>query len=174
MSGVIFMALDTKVNTISEENNLKIKLNFAIESLNLGIKTQVWQGSQYSVPYDTAFVAGLTRNGKAMFPESINWMVQNQNINGSWGNNEILTDSMLSTASAIANLQQSYKKEGVNHALNKGLKWMQDHLMDLDRNDFIYTAGFEFLFPSLLNKINVIKDNIDISQIIRRRNEKYI
>ena len=43
------MALDTKQHLVIEDSSLKLKLNRAIQSLEIDLITQNWQGSQYSV-----------------------------------------------------------------------------------------------------------------------------
>ncbi|MFV2016789.1 MAG: hypothetical protein ACC656_15260, partial [Candidatus Heimdallarchaeota archaeon] len=49
---------------------------------------------------------------------------------------------------------------------------MLDNLSQLENGNFIYPAGFEFIFPSLLQKIKVIRENANIEKIIKIRQQK--
>src|SRR4030042_2854185 len=103
---------------------------------------QNWEGSQYSVPYDTAWVATLQNDsGKPLFPQTINWLLQNQALDGSWGSHSDICERLLSTAASVRTLLLYEDK--FKGRINLGIKWLYSNLPRLKGGNYIYMAVFE-------------------------------
>ncbi|MHA2364396.1 MAG: prenyltransferase/squalene oxidase repeat-containing protein [Candidatus Hodarchaeales archaeon] len=127
------------------------KITNKIKKLMDRIPCSNWEGTMHSVPYDTAWVSMLqTKEKTPLFPMTVEWLSQNQQIAGNWGSEGFICDSLLSTAAAV-NALLKYKNYSSQVAL--GLEWLTTHLTAINDTDFIQMAGFEFLLPSLLNQI---------------------
>jgi ent-kaurene synthase len=72
--------------------------------------------------YDTAWVSMVPLRGSTnarRFPECIQWILQNQNANGSWGIEKISKDVLLSTLACVIalkkwNLGEDHMRRGIN------------------------------------------------------------
>uniref|UniRef100_A0ACD5VB63 Uncharacterized protein n=1 Tax=Avena sativa TaxID=4498 RepID=A0ACD5VB63_AVESA len=105
--------------------------------------------------YDTAWIAMVPLHGSPSdpcFPQCVEWILQNQQDNGSWGIHE--TDSsankdlLLSTLACVVALQKW--NVGPKH-IRRGLRFVGKNI-SIAMNKLIDTPiGFDTIFPSLLS-----------------------
>ncbi|CAM8931103.1 unnamed protein product [Rhodiola kirilowii] len=104
--------------------------------------------------YDTAWVAMVpspTSPNKPCFPQCLNWLLNNQLFDGSWGINPhepmLVKDMLSSTLACVLSL----KKWGVGEEqMNKGVHYIQskfEYTMDAKQ---VPPTGFEMIFPSMI------------------------
>uniref|UniRef100_A0ACD5VAM2 Uncharacterized protein n=1 Tax=Avena sativa TaxID=4498 RepID=A0ACD5VAM2_AVESA len=106
-------------------------------------------------PYHTAWVAMVPSYGSPedpYFPQCIEWIMQNQHDNGSWGINEFDSsankDILLSTLACIIAL----KKWNVgSDQISRGLRYMGRNLHSVMDMRISAPTGFNLTFPSLLS-----------------------
>ncbi len=109
-------------------------------------------GITSGVAYDTAWAAGITdQRGKALFPECVKWLLENQKCDGSWGT-QVLNyhDRVLSTLSALIALKEIGRRQYAPY-IKKGETYIWETLknLNLDKKRLI---GSELLIPSLMNQ----------------------
>ncbi|XP_050910981.1 ent-copalyl diphosphate synthase, chloroplastic [Lathyrus oleraceus] len=129
--------------------------------------------------YDTAWVA-LVRNlddeNKPQFPSSLQWIVDNQLPDGSWGDELFVAhDRILNTLACVIAL----KSWNVHPDMcEKGMNFFVENLDKLqDENAEHMPIGFEVAFPSLLNiakslNIEVPEDSPILNEIFSMRDQK--
>jgi hypothetical protein len=112
-------------------------------------------GSMSASAYDTAFVARLRRpddREQLAYPQSLRWLVRNQNPNGSFGTGlPMPKEALLSTLSALLALVDApaaLQDAGVHRARTQALKYLWDGTTGWQTGPD--TAGFELLLPALL------------------------
>lgn len=137
------------------------------------IKNFTWTGIQPSTAYDTAWVSTLTDDqNKPIFEESVIWLLNNQNSDGSWGLKEpysFLCEKMNSTLITLKSLV-NLDKNKFSKEIDSGLNWVNENIKNLDyylKNETVKTVAFELIFPSLLNSLESKVDfafNIDSYQ----------
>ncbi|KAH7652057.1 Neoabietadiene synthase protein [Dioscorea alata] len=105
--------------------------------------------------YDTAWIAripSLDNPKKPQYPMTLKWILENQNKDGSWGepSSFLLYDRLVCTLACVLALK---KWEAGEEQVAKGLHFLRLCVLDLDKETAILrTAGFEFIFPSMLNE----------------------
>lgn len=109
-------------------------------------------GHMGGVTYDTAWVARVkSSDGKAVFPQAVEWLINTQKTDGSWGCEIVYYhDRILSTLAALLALtgicdgRQRYKT-----LIERGERYIWDNIDKLceDKHE---TIGFELLFPTLM------------------------
>ncbi|KAM7526916.1 hypothetical protein LguiA_016818 [Lonicera macranthoides] len=105
--------------------------------------------------YDTAWVAMVPSPHYSLepcFPECVDWLLDNQLANGSWGlprhSPLLLKDTLSSTLACILALKQW--GVGEDH-INKGLHFMESNFPSaIDKNQHSPT-GFDIIFPGMLD-----------------------
>ncbi|KAL5059577.1 hypothetical protein RYX36_031181 [Vicia faba] len=129
--------------------------------------------------YDTAWVA-LVKNvddeNKPQFPSSLQWIVENQLPDGSWGDELFVAhDRILNTLACVIAL----KSWNVHPDMcEKGMKFFMENLNKIqDENAEYMPIGFEVVFPSLLNiakrlNIEVPEDSSILKEIFIMRDQK--
>ncbi|KAF9601572.1 hypothetical protein IFM89_020428 [Coptis chinensis] len=117
------------------------------------ILTSMGDGEISISPYDTAWVAlveNVHGNGGPQFPSSIQWIVDSQMADGSWGDELIFTahDRILNTLGCVVAL----KKWNLHpERCERGLSFLRENFYKLeDENTEHMTIGFEVAFPSLV------------------------
>ncbi|XP_071738237.1 ent-copalyl diphosphate synthase 1 [Rutidosis leptorrhynchoides] len=128
--------------------------------------------------YDTAWVALVPDvNGRPQFPSSLEWIVNNQLPDGSWGDHLIFEahDRIINTLACVIALT-SWNVHP--NKCQKGLKFLNENVSKLDDEDPEHMpVGFEVAFPSLIEiarklDIEVSDDTPALKEIYVRRNLK--
>lgn len=105
--------------------------------------------------YDTAWAARVItcHNGaQPYFPETLDWLRQNQNPDGSWGSTiEYFHDRVISTCAAIIALTLHGREATDPVAIQQGEHYLHRAIRCLD-NDPYETVGFELIFPTLVQQ----------------------
>ncbi|KAL5053459.1 hypothetical protein RYX36_034141 [Vicia faba] len=129
--------------------------------------------------YDTAWVAlvkSVDDENKPQFPSSLQWIVDNQLADGSWGDELFVAhDRILNTLACVIAL----KSWNVNPDMcEKGMKFFVENLDKIqDENVEHMPIGFEVAFPSLLNiakslNIEVPEESPILKEIFTMRDQK--
>nr|XP_010324500.1 copal-8-ol diphosphate hydratase, chloroplastic [Solanum lycopersicum] len=120
-------------------------------------------------PYDTAWVSFIEDtntniNGtskRPLFPSCLQWIIDNQLDDGSWGEELVfcIYDRLLNTLACVVALTLW---NTCLHKRNKGVMFIKENLRKLEGGEVVnMTSGFEFVFPSLLDKAQQLHiDNI--------------
>ncbi|KAI9119301.1 hypothetical protein K1719_009976 [Acacia pycnantha] len=130
--------------------------------------------------YDTAWVALVQHvNGSRapQFPSSLEWIVNNQLPDGSWGDSQVFSahDRIINTLACVIALKTWNIHPEKCH---KGLAFFRENISKLeDENVEHMPIGFEVAFPSLLDiardlNIEVPDDSPVLKQILEMRNVK--
>lgn len=114
------------------------------------------EGRMSATAYDTAWVARLSdpqEPQQPLFPASVQWLLQNQHSDGSWGADLYFAhDRLISTLSGLVALAGSaYRSEGVDFAVRRAIAYLYLQRPEV-RGDPIDTVGFELLLPELLGE----------------------
>ncbi len=101
-------------------------------------------------PYDIAWLARLPSNGGAHWPDLLDWLLENQHQDGSWGS-EILYyhDRIICTLAAILALHANGHTPQARQAIKRAERYLWHHLHFLPRDPF-ELVGFELVAPTLL------------------------
>ncbi|KAI5070149.1 hypothetical protein GOP47_0014492 [Adiantum capillus-veneris] len=131
-------------------------------------------------PYDTAWVAmvpSLDDSQHPQFPQCLDWIVQNQLLDGSWGDKDIFLayERVCNTLACVVALKTwSYSQEN----MIKGVKFIHENIdkMGNEANDYMPTA-FEVIFPALLEDaqllgIDLPYDSLAVEKLKRERKKK--
>jgi halimadienyl-diphosphate synthase len=105
-----------------------------------------------SSPYDTAWLARLKAHpdGDARWPDLLEWLLENQHPDGSWGG-EILYyhDRVICTLAAAIALRENGHTHQAQEAVARAERYLWHHLHLLPRDPF-ELVGFELILPTLL------------------------
>lgn len=131
-------------------------------------------------PYDTAWVAmvpALNGSKSPQFPKSLNWIIENQLLDGSWGDKELFLayDRLFSTIACLVAL----KTWNIGHCnIQKGVEFIHRNLNQIneEEDDYMPTA-FEVVFPTMLDdakklEIDLPYDSPTIVKIQKERKRK--
>ncbi|KAJ4968252.1 hypothetical protein NE237_014953 [Protea cynaroides] len=131
--------------------------------------------------YDTAWVAlvkDVNGSGVPQFPSSLQWIVENQLPDGSWGDRFLFSayDRILNTLACIIAL----KVWNIYPVLSeKGMAFIRENMSKLGSGDeeHMMLGGFEFAFPSLIemakqHDLQIPTDGPIINEIYAKRNIK--
>nr|Q9XEI0.1 RecName: Full=Ent-kaurene synthase 2, chloroplastic; Short=SrKS2; Flags: Precursor [Stevia rebaudiana]AAD34295.1 kaurene synthase [Stevia rebaudiana] len=132
--------------------------------------------------YDTAWVAMVPSPNSPKspcFPECLNWLINNQLNDGSWGlvnhthnhNHPLLKDSLSSTLACIVALKRWNVGED---QINKGLSFIESNLASATEKSQPSPIGFDIIFPGLLEyaknlDINLLSKQTDFSLMLHKR-----
>nr|AFA35953.1 ent-kaurene synthase [Nicotiana attenuata] len=116
--------------------------------------------------YDTAWVAMIpSRNSvkQPCFPQCLDWILENQREDGSWGLNPshslLVKDSLSSTLACLLAL----RKWGVgDNLVQGGLTFIEKHGWAVDNKDQISPVGFEIIFPSMIKYAEKMNLNLPL------------
>ncbi|KAM3397400.1 copal-8-ol diphosphate hydratase, chloroplastic [Capsicum galapagoense] len=132
-------------------------------------------------PYDTAWVALIRdTNGsdKPQFPSCLQWIVDNQLCDGSWGEESIfcIYDRLLNTLACVVALTTWNTAPEMR---NKGALFIKENICKIETGNVEnMTCGFEIVFPALLEKaqhldIDIPYDAPILKNICARREMKF-
>ena len=143
-------------NLLTDFNGVKKRLESTLKTLFYDLNNQTWSGTQYSNAYDTAWGASFqTYHKKPYFPKAVQWLLNNQHYDGSWGSDvrATIAERMLSTVTVLGTLLQYGFS---NDVVDKGFNWLHNNFKDINSlgTKFDRTAGFELLFPSMLKRLS--------------------
>lgn len=123
-------------------------------------------------PYDTAWVARIADekdDTKPLFPQCLQWLLQHQNSDGSWGSDRqpgYYYDKVICTLSAIVCLQQWQNKGmDVGSYVARGVEYVNNTMPPLEGNQY-RTVGFELLFPALIREALDLNINLEVDDRI--------
>ncbi|KAK4267998.1 hypothetical protein QN277_024707 [Acacia crassicarpa] len=116
--------------------------------------------------YDTAWVAMIPSPSSPqvpLFPQTLNWLLENQQNNGSWGlpdGNELLTkDSLLSTLASVLALKQWGIGE---QKINRGLGYIESNIAAANDDKQLSPIGFDIIFSHLIEQAQSLDLNIPL------------
>lgn len=109
-------------------------------------------------PYDIAWLARLrnSANGDARWSELIEWLLENQHPDGSWGGEIVYYhDRIICTLAAAIALQENGHSQQAQKAIERAEHYLWHHLHLLPRDPF-ELVGFELIFPTLLGEARAL------------------
>jgi len=104
--------------------------------------------------YDIAWLARLrsSSDGDAIWPDMIEWLLENQHPDGSWGGQIVYYhDRTICTLAAIIALRENGRDHQAKKAIERAERYLWHHLHLLSRDPF-ELAGFELILPTLLGE----------------------
>lgn len=127
--------------------------------------------------YDTAWVAAVPAvedRRSARFPSSLQWLVENQLSDGSWGGSiRYQHDRILCTLAALVPLATFGRRAADHESVTAGTRylWQHGHLLS---SEPVQPVGFELLLPTLIQRARQaglsVPPHLDI--YARERDEK--
>jgi len=114
--------------------------------------------------YDVAWMARVPADdgGTARWPELVDWLVEHQWLDGSWGGTiPYYHDRILCTLAAIIALKERGTSREAKQAVERGERYIWYNLHRL-RHDPFELVGFELIFPTLLTE--ALDLGIDVPQ----------
>nr|QWD59169.1 ent-13-epi-sandaracopimaradie [Aconitum carmichaelii] len=135
---------------ISKRSKERIKKMLNKVDLSVSSYDTAWVASSY----DTAWVAMVpshTSPESPYFPECVNWLLENQLPDGSWGlpdgNPFLVKDTLLSTLASILALKKW--NIGEEH-VNKGLHFITSNFSSIANEKQHNPIGFDIIFPGMI------------------------
>ncbi|XP_076946242.1 ent-kaurene synthase 2, chloroplastic-like [Bidens hawaiensis] len=130
--------------------------------------------------YDTAWVAMVPSPNapkSPCFPECVNWLINNQLNDGSWGlvnhhhNRPLLKDSLSSTLACIVALKRWNVGE---EQINKGLGFIESNFASVKDKSQQSPLGFDIIFPGMIEyakslNINLLSNQTDFCLMLHER-----
>nr|AFJ67808.1 santalene and bergamotene synthase-like protein [Solanum habrochaites] len=118
--------------------------------------------------YDTAWVAMVPSKhslNEPCFPQCLDWIIENQREDGSWGLNPshplLLKDSLSSTLACLLALT---KWKVGDEQIKRGLGFIETQSWAIDNKDQISPLGFEIIFPSMIKSAEKLNLNLAINK----------
>ncbi len=107
--------------------------------------------------YDTAWMARLCMdNGDPRWPNLIDWLIENQHPDGSWGGQiEYYHDRIICTLIATIALQKNGRGSQAETSIRRGERYLWHHMHLLPRDPF-ELVGFELILPTLLGEAQAL------------------
>ena len=108
-----------------------------------------------STAYDTAWIASIpsaTNNRLPEYPQSFQWLLDNQHEDGSWGGAvEYFHDRILCTLTALAALGSMEQNGMTRQAIVDGTRylWQKGHLLSNEPTEMV---AFELLLPAMVQR----------------------
>ncbi len=112
--------------------------------------------------YDIAWLARLDQSGRgeARWPGLIDWLLENQLADGSWGGTVVYYhDRIISTLAALIALHTYRHDPRTPCAIQRAERYLWQHLHLLRRDPF-ELVGFELLLPTLLQEAQSLGLNV--------------
>jgi halimadienyl-diphosphate synthase len=118
--------------------------------------------------YDTAWLASIPadRVGSSRFPGALQWLVDQQHADGSWGSTiQYEHDRIISTLAALVPLAQYGRRAVDRDGIADGTRylWQRSHLL---RNEPMELVATELLLPSLVQRAQqvgiAVPPNLDV------------
>nr|QIA61390.1 terpene synthase 5 [Chiococca alba] len=153
-------SLDTRVRRTSPSNSSVLDFNETKERI-----TKLFHNVDYSISsYDTAWVAMVPdphSSQAPLFPECINWLLDNQFHDGSWSlphhNSLLLKDVLSSTLACVLAL----KRWGIGgRQIDKGVRFIEMNFGSASDNCQHTPIGFDIIFPGMLENARDLDLNL--------------
>jgi halimadienyl-diphosphate synthase len=107
-------------------------------------------------PYDIAWLARLRVDDKPRWPKLIEWLLDNQYPDGSWGAEVVyFHDRIICTLAAAIALHFNGYDERSKKAVKRAERYLWGHVHLLHRDPF-ELVGFELIFPTLLAEAHAL------------------
>lgn len=109
--------------------------------------------------YDTAWIAlvpALNGSAEPQFPSSLQWLIDNQLQDGSWGDPHmfLIRDRIINTLACVLALKTW---NTFSLGVNKGLIFLQTYIPKMnDEHDAHTPVGFEIVFPALMEDAKIM------------------
>lgn len=120
-----------------------------------GLLSRLGDGAMSATAYDTAWVSRLRPSqgsDEPLFPATIDWMLANQQADGSWGSElPFAHDRLICTLAAIVALAESRDRPAAQEAIRRAVLYLLRERPDL-RSDPADTVAFELLLPELMRQ----------------------
>ncbi|XP_028799728.1 ent-copalyl diphosphate synthase, chloroplastic-like [Neltuma alba] len=151
-----------------------------VEAIRLNLESNEGEKTISPSAYTTALVALVEDkhgSGTPQFPESLQWIIDNQLPDGSWGDVHkfMAYDRLLCTLASVIALTH-YKVHP--EKAEKGVKFFKENVNTLEaENREHMTCGFEVILPTLLHlaqnlKMDLPDDLPTLKEILARRDAK--
>ncbi|KAF2320390.1 hypothetical protein GH714_027368 [Hevea brasiliensis] len=118
--------------------------------------------------YDTAWVAMVPSKDSSKqpsFPKCLNWVMENQGIDGSWGLDPshplLVKDSLSCTLACVLALQ---KWKVGQQLIHKGLDFIVSNIWAATDKNQHSPLGFDIIFPGMIEYANHIGLNLSVNQ----------
>lgn len=128
--------------------------------------------------YDTAWVAMVpSQNGskQPLFPECLDWIMENQQPDGSWALDPthplLVKDSLSSTLACLLAL---HKWDAGDQLVNKGLDFIASNIWAATDQHQLSPLGFDIIFPGMIEHardagLNLPINDSSIEGMLRKR-----
>ncbi|ESQ27173.1 hypothetical protein EUTSA_v10018144mg [Eutrema salsugineum] len=134
---------NTRANNVSFEQR-KEKIRKMLDKVELSVSA-----------YDTSWVAMVpspSSQSAPLFPQCLNWILENQHVDGSWGldnrNHQSSKKDMLS--STLASILALKKWGTGERQISKGLQFIELNSASVSDETIQKPAGFDFIFPGMI------------------------
>lgn len=125
------------------------------------------------VPYDTVWAARLTNaDGSVAYPATLDWLVAQQQADGSWGSQiPYVHDRLLTTLAVVVLLARADLCEQYCRERQRGeqVLWQLAGRLHYDYHE---TIGFELILPTLLAEAKALGLNLPYAQLQRYECER--
>ncbi|KAL3512624.1 hypothetical protein ACH5RR_025341 [Cinchona calisaya] len=158
----------------SRSSTTRCCLNFSLDaewSRMARIKEMFGGKIELSVSaYDTAWVAMVPSRdspNKPSFPQCLDWIIENQQQDGSWGllpkHPLLVNDSLSCTMACVLALTKWRVGEQL---VTKGLEFVGSHVFATTCKDQLCPIGFDIVFPSMMNEAIKLGLNLPFDQVM--------
>ncbi len=101
-------------------------------------------------PYDIAWLARLRDDGQPRWPDLLEWLLENQHDDGSWGAEVVYYhDRIITTLAAAIALHYNGDSGRTARAVERAVRYLWRNLHSLHSDPF-ELVGFELTFPTLI------------------------
>ncbi|KAI4323268.1 hypothetical protein L6164_022888 [Bauhinia variegata] len=174
-------SISTTSASLTSQNKVNKKVNntaLSFEETKRKIKKMFNKVDLCVSSYDTAWVATIpspTSPHVPFFPQCLNWLLDNQLKDGSWGlpdhNPLLMKDTLLSTLACVLALKQWGTGE---EQISRGLQFIESNFSSVSDEKLCSPIGFDIIFPALIEcsvnlGINLPVDSTKLEAMIHQR-----
>ncbi|KAI3498201.1 hypothetical protein L1887_33970 [Cichorium endivia] len=117
--------------------------------------------------YDTAWVAMVPSPNSPKspcFPDCLNWLMDNQLDDGSWGLHQHPQSSKDTLSSTLACILALKRWNVGNYQINKGLHFIESNFAYVTDKNQVSPIGFDIIFPSMLEYAKDLNIKLPLNQ----------